>query len=397
MSGRRVLLAAAVLVACAGTAAADQSDVFAPQPSSVHTEPTKLGSLRFLGATTLPNDAEAGGLIGGLSGLDYDPRSGSWMFISDDKSEYAPARFFPGVIELTDAGPKVKLFHMTTLGQEDGALFPDAKSGGEVVDPESIRFDPTGRAVWWTSEGDRKLGRSPFVRKAELNGSYLATFPVPAMFTMHTDQQIGPRHNNTFEGLSFTPAGDALWLAMESALYQDGPVATVDAGAVARFTKFDRDGKMRGQYAYQLDPIQSKVAGEHSDNGVSEILALDDERLLVIERSGVNDGKNHWTMHIRLYEAAYDDLNDKTAPHADNIADSEKLAGLNFRPLSKRLILNLDALPELGSPALPKIDNIEGVSFGPDLPNGHRSLVLVSDNNFNPDQVTQFLAFEVVP
>ena len=30
-------------------------------------------------------------------------------------------------------------------------------------------------------------------------------------------------------------------------------------------------------------------------------------------------------------------------------------------------------------------------------PAGHQSLVLVSDNNFNPDQRTQFLAFEVVP
>ncbi|WP_395016561.1 hypothetical protein [Dongia sp.] len=37
------------------------------------------------------------------------------------------------------------------------------------------------------------------------------------------------------------------------------------------------------------------------------------------------------------------------------------------------------------------------MSFGPDLPNGHRSLVLVSDNNFNPLQITQFLAFEVLP
>jgi len=65
--------------------------------------------------------------------------------------------------------------------------------------------------------------------------------------------------------------------------------------------------------------------------------------------------------------------------------------------MTKHLVLDLSKLPELGSPALPKIDNIEGMSFGPDLPNGHRSLVLVSDNNFNPDQITQFLVFEVLP
>ena len=44
-----------------------------------------------------------------------------------------------------------------------------------------------------------------------------------------------------------------------------------------------------------------------------------------------------------------------------------------------------------------RVDNIEGMSWGPMLADGKRSLVLVSDNNFNPAQVTQFLAFEVLP
>ena len=67
------------------------------------------------------------------------------------------------------------------------------------------------------------------------------------------------------------------------------------------------------------------------------------------------------------------------------------LKDATFTPATKRLVLNLN---ELG---LPKVDNIEGLSFGPKLPNGHDSLVLVSDNNFNKDQITQFLVFEVVP
>jgi hypothetical protein len=398
MPGRSLLLTAVLLAASLGAAEADQSKLLKFYGLEPFVEPISITGLRFLGATTIPNGTQIGdALVGGLSGLDYDAKSGMWVIVSDDKSEHGPARFYPAVIELGEGVLKVKLFHHATLGQENGALFPSAATGGEVVDPESIRFDPTGRAVWWTSEGDRKLGLSPFIRKAELNGAYLYTFPLPPIFTMRKDQEIGPRNNNAFEGLSFTPDGSALWLAMESALYQDGPVATVDAGALSRFTKFDRDGKLLAQLAYALDPIQSKSAGEHSDNGVSEILALDDNELLVLERSGVNDGNNHWTSHIRLYEASYNDLNDRTAPHADFVTDAESLADLRVRPLSKRLVLNLDDLPELGSAALPKIDNIEGMSFGPNLPNGHRSLVLVSDNNFNPDQITQFLAFEVLP
>ena len=54
--------------------------------------------------------------------------------------------------------------------------------------------------------------------------------------------------------------------------------------------------------------------------------------------------------------------------------------------MSKELLLNLDAL---GIP----LDNVEGMAFGPDLADGRRSLVLVSDNNFAPAQFTQFLLF----
>jgi len=43
------------------------------------------------------------------------------------------------------------------------------------------------------------------------------------------------------------------------------------------------------------------------------------------------------------------------------------------------------------------LDNIEGISMGPVLANGNRSIVLVSDNNFADSQFTQFIAMEVVP
>jgi hypothetical protein len=176
---------------------------------------------------------------------------------------------------------------------------------------------------------------------------------------------------------------------MESALTEDGPIATTTAGTVARFTKFDGNGKVLGQYAYPVDPIQAVPKGKNADNGVSEILALDDNRLLVLERSGVEGADGIWTLYIRLYQAEVGDATD--------VAGMAALAGADYRPMRKRLVLDLSKLPELGSPRLPKIDNIEGVSFGPDLPNGHRSFVMVSDNNFNPEQITQFLAFEVLP
>ena len=375
MPSRSLLLAAVLLAACT---------------TSKGVELNGIETLRFLGATTVPNDASVDGtLVGGLSGLDYSPATGAWAIISDDKSEKAPARFYLAQIDLSGGAPKVSLNPAVLLQQADGKPYPNAKVGGEVPDPESIRFDPSGSALWWSSEGDRKLGVSPFVRETGLDGKFLAGLSVPTMFAIHKDQERGSRHNLSFEALSFTPRSDALWLGMESALYEDGPIATTTAGTVSRFTKFDRSGKRLGQYAYPVDPIQAAPKGKNADNGVSEILALDDNRLLVLERSGVEGADGIWTLYIRLYQA---DVGDAT-----NVANLPALAGADYRPMTKRLVLDLSKLPELGSPSLPKIDNIEGVSFGPDLPNGHRSLVLVSDNNFNSDQITQFLAFEVLP
>src|SRR5687768_9377970 len=184
MTGRSLLLATALLAASAGLASADPAAYLL----DIDPPPAAIGSLRFLGATTIPNDAHVGGsLVGGLSGLDYNPKHDIWAVVSDDKSEHAEARFYLASIKLTEGAPQVRLFTKTTFGRENGELFPNAKTGGEVVDPESIRFDPTGKAFWWTSEGDRKLGLSPFIRKTEPNGIYLATFPLPPLFAVHKD------------------------------------------------------------------------------------------------------------------------------------------------------------------------------------------------------------------
>jgi hypothetical protein len=57
-------------------------------------------------------------------------------------------------------------------------------------------------------------------------------------------------------------------------------------------------------------------------------------------------------------------------------------------PIQKRLLLDLN---ELGIP----LDNFEGISFGPQLPDGSKSLILVSDDNFSELQVTEFLLFRL--
>jgi hypothetical protein len=58
-------------------------------------------------------------------------------------------------------------------------------------------------------------------------------------------------------------------------------------------------------------------------------------------------------------------------------------------PAKKSLLLNMD---DMGI----YTDNIEGVTFGPLLPNGHKSLLFIADNNFKSIQKSEIILFEVL-
>jgi hypothetical protein len=353
-------------------------------------EAHNVGSLKMIGEQRILFKEEfQGTVVGGLSGLAYNAKQGTWMMISDDKSDNSPARFYTAQLNYDNKNfGSVKLTGMNFLKQADGTNYPNqtqyAVKGGEVPDFESIRLDPKDGSVWYTSEGSRSLGFDPFIKHANGEGKYLDTFPVAKQFKMMPEHEIGPRDNLTFEGLTFANDGNSLWVSMEAPLYQDGPVPTTTTGALSRITQYDRKGKLLAQYAYPIDSIPAKPGpGKYADNGVSEILSVNKHKLLTIERSGVQSEDGTFKNYIRIYE-----LDTRGASDISNI---HSLQGQKFKPVKKRLILDLTTL------GLSVLDNIEGISWGPKLPNGHDSLVLVSDDNFNRNQVTQFLAFEVLP
>ena len=80
-------------------------------------------------------------------------------------------------------------------------------------------------------------------------------------------------------------------------------------------------------------------------------------------------------------------------PGADDVSGVTDLddAGV-VRTADKSLVLDVDDLNELPDVHL-TLDNLEGMTLGPRLPDGGRALVLMSDNNFTPGQVSQFLLF----
>lgn len=348
-----------------------------------------IAGLRLIGEQRIAlRQAFQGTTVGGLSGIDYDAANNNWVMESDDRSEINPARFYRATLAYdSKAFTGVTLSSVHFFTQPDGSRYPNlahAKldSGDQVPDIETIRVDPQDGSLWYGSEGNRKVGLHPFVRHADSGGHYLATLPTPVMFNVSKDE-VGSRNNMSFEALSFSSDGKSLWLGMEAALYQDGPLATPGNGSVVRITRLDRAGKVLRQYAYAIEPVASRPApGREADNGVSEILAVNEHQVLVVERAGVENADGVYTNHVRVYAMETDGATDIQAIPA--------LAGAAYVPARKRLLLDLEKI------GLERVDNIEGISWGPRLENGRRSLVMISDDNFNAQQVTQILAFEVL-
>ena len=350
-----------------------------------------ITAIKFLGEYDIPfaftyNNTT----VGGLSGIDYDAKHDCYYMICDDRSSINPARFYTANIFLTEKGiDSVRFTSVNYMLQPGGTVYPNNKQDPyNTPDPEAMRYDPLRNQLVWNSEGERFIKEKdtvlsdPAIRIINMNGKFADSFSIPSNLRMQAMEK-GPRQNSVFEGMSFADNYKTLFISVEEPLYEDGPRADLtENDAYIRILEFDVDNKKNiSQYAYKLAPVAfpPDPATTFKINGVPDILSIGNDALLVIERSF---SAGHTESNIKIFMA---DLS--RATDIKNISSLWK--NKNFIAATKKLLLNMD---ELGI----YTDNIEGVTFGPVLPNGHKTLLFVSDNNFNPLEKTQLLLFEVV-
>jgi len=330
--------------------------------------------LEFLGQQIFPTATQFHGTtFGGLSSITYDARRHVFYALSDDQ---VGARFYTLRIGVAHGAPAVQIAAVTTLRDGNGQPFAAAS-----LDPEGLTLTKNDTLVI-TSEGFAARLIDPWVREFGLDGRQLGALPVPSAFLPNAEGTRGVRQNLGFESAATSPNGRFLFTATENALVQDGPPATVGAGSPARLLRYNlQHGVLDRQYVYWTDPIAEPPvpANQFAVNGLVEVLPLNNQFMLAMERS-FSVGAPGTGNTIKLYDVALHG--------ADDVNGFDSLATLlgSIRAVEKTLLLDLDTL---GIP----LDNVEGMTFGPDLPDGRRSLILVSDNNFSPAAFTQFLLF----
>ncbi|MGD1902486.1 MAG: esterase-like activity of phytase family protein [Geitlerinemataceae cyanobacterium] len=358
-------------------------------------------SLEYLDRVDLDVREIDGVAFGGISAIASDRRdaAGRYLVLSDDRGQNAPARFYDLTIDIDRAAGKiddVTIGAATSLRGPDGETYPDG-----TIDPEGIAITPDD-TLMVSSEGDSELGIAPFVAEFDRDGRHIRELPLYDYFIPDTleerddkpagEQTLGVQNNAGFEALTIGGRGSAgepyrIFAVTESPLIQDLPDldAPVEVGAEppiahSRLVHYSRIGRDRSQIvAEHLYPLDPPPAGA-VNTGITELLALDRLGYFIsLERSySPLSGLSAKLFQVNLGGAT------DTATLATLAGD---LGGIE--PARKRLLLDFSDLNE-------PVDNLEGLAFGPRLPDGSQTLLVVSDDNFSDRQVTQIWLFRFI-
>ena len=324
-------------------------------------------SLELKKEQTLKKGAAFKGLkVGGLSELAFDAKTGRLIALSDDKKKH---RWY----ELSfSAGPEYQL----KIVQQTFLKSPNSKKLNQNMDPEALLFygDET---VFIANEGQQiyKEHEPTQIFTFNRKGVLKEAWPVPSVFWKATPDKkagsIGQQENKGFESLTLDKNKDILWTATEKPLKQD---LIFKNKSFVRLTAFDiKNKKMLFQYPYFLqDP---------KDGGLTALEFLKDNTFISLERA-YKKNKKDGVNEVQLFLT-------NCCPAQD--VKEHIVLQKHFKACSKKLLWSSSQEKNI------KVDNLEGLALSPPSLSNKRTLILVSDDNFNPkNQKTQFLFFDLL-
>ena len=292
--------------------------------------------------------------VGGLSALAW-AGAGSAYYALSDRGGRAYQLDFPAPGDPTITA-EFRLRNAT--GEPDNS-----------IDGEGLAVLPNGDLLA-TSEVE------PAIRQYTSDGEYVADLPVPERFLVAPAGQAAG--NGTFESLALSPSGQALFTAVEQPLEGDG---TQDDGRkrirILRYDLIDGAVEPAAEYFYLAE----------ADQGVAELAAISDDKVLVLER-----GLSLLTgFSARVYVVVLDGAEDVSA--IDQLEESDAT------PVGKELLVDVNDCPPGADGSVGGInmllENFESLALGPPQSDGRYTLITGSDDNFQSFQVTRYLVFAI--
>ena len=255
------------------------------------------------------------------------------------------------------------LFHISLDDKGDITDVRNEGFKGDIQtgrDNEGIAYNSRTKRIFISGEKDNQ------VREYRLDGKRTGRkLNMPAPFAKAT-------RTYGLEALTYNSVTRRYWTTSESTLQEDGKQANAVNGVKnrLRLQSFYESLQPAQQFCYEMDAPTSEFAAMRYAFGVSALTALDDGRLLVLEREFfVPESKVGAFVNNKIYEV----LPDRSCAIPVNGTLRDK------KPLDKKLFAEWTTSIGLLDFSLA---NYEGMCLGPRLADGSQVLVLVSDSQY---------------
>lgn len=326
----------------------------------IDTAVHKIPTIRENDQQTFPRTVPAGN-YSGISRI-----NDSLYVVVDDKSITDGFHFLH--LDIDKESGYIKSARMDTL----------VTNGRPNRDFEGIVYVPKTNTVFISGEADQNI------LEYNLDGTLTGrSLEIPEVFKEASG-------NLGFESLAYNPHSHLFWTTTESTLKEDGEQAssTNKVCNLLRFQSFDEKMRPEKHYMYLMDSPTAYRLSALFAHGVSDITALDDGRLIVLEReffvpisllgSYVNCKLFLVDPSAQNDNLAFVESNSNTADV--NAADSLK-TNASVQQSSNNKTLRKTELCEFSTRLLADdIANFEGMCLGPILKDGSHTLILVSDS-----------------
>ena len=373
-----------------------------PLAASAAASVTDVGFVNGLalsgGSLDLSSGSSFDRRVGFFSDLYYDRQHNEWWGLSDRGPGGGTLPYETRVQRFTldvAANGAISNFQIkqTVLLNVNGlslnGLAPStAGKLGLSFDPEGLVINPRNGNLLISDE------YGPSLYEFDRSGQLVRLYGTPSNLVPKTASGVdynaapaslvsGREGNRGMEGLAISPDGKYAYGMLQNGTVQDG-WSDGTRGQYTRIVKYDTaTGAAVAQYAYKLE-------SSGQGRGISAIVALGDDRFLVLERNnrGVGVGANPASPDKNVFEI---DLSGAADVTGVTLPASGAFAGAVTK-VAKVMDLDANTLAALGNKSPEKW---EGLAVGPQLAGGKYLVLAGTDNDYSVTQNGTGTQFDV--